>query len=628
LIKRAVSSGVVGGATKWVTWILTTAAALTALLVNARNLGIADWFGVVEMSFANVAAHRVVVTPKAESLYAIGDTAILAATVTNRRGGVLTGAEIRWETSDSSVALVDSSGTVVARGSGQARITAKVRDLTSTATILVRQRPARVIIAGDSLVRLRQGDTSQFAAIALDGRGHRIGHLSPLWRSADPGIASVDSLGTAIGREPGRTRLSVVVEDGMANVWVDVELSASQLAVKDGDGQRALAGRRLAEPIVVQALARGGQPVPGATVTFAVSDGDGTVDPGSATADRDGRVRAYWTLGSRPGPQRLLARITGVDSAFAITAQADPVPGNTRVELIGPVPSGPAGAAIDQPVTLRYTDTTGAALAGIPVAWSLPDGGAVDGAARTDSTGHAAARWTFSNRAGRQRLVAQVGNPRLIPPFTVSATAEAGPPATVAIVSGQQQRGPAGQPLPKPIVLEVSDALGNGIPNAVLSVRTAQGTLTDTAPVTNAQGRATVRWTLGPTAGDQRAEVRLAAVDTVVTLTAKAAAGPPARIAVTSVPPGKGAASGTLGIQATVTDAQGNPVQGVQVSFTATAGSLSPSRFRTDATGKAAVSWTPPRVAGDQRVTAVVSGTRIAATHTMRAPAATIKRRN
>ena len=628
MIKRAVSSGVVGGATKWVTWVLTTAAAVTALLVNARNLGIADWFGVVEMSFANVAAHRVVVTPKAESLNAIGDTAQLAATVTNRRGGVLTGAGITWETDDSSVALVDSSGAVVARGSGRTRITAKVRDLTSSATILVRQRPARVIIAGDSLIRMRQGDTSQFAAIALDSRGHRIAQVSPAWRSADPKVATVDSLGTAIGREPGRTQLSVLVENGSAEVWVDVELSASQLVVRSGEGQKALAGRRLAEPIVIQGLARGGQPVPGATVTLVTPDGDGLVEPGTATADREGRVRAYWTLGSRAGPQRLLARINGVDSAFTITAQADPVPGNTRAELVGTVPSGRAGTTLDQPVTLRYTDTTGGPLAGIPVTWTLPDGGAVDAAARTDSLGNALARWTFSGRAGRQRLVVQVGNPRFIPPFTVSATAETGPASTLSIVSGQSQRGSAGQTLPKGIVLEVSDALGNGIPNAALSVRTAQGSLADTALVTNAQGRATVRWTLGPTAGEQRAEVRVEGVDSVVTLLARATAGAPAKIIVTSVPPAKGAARGALGILATVTDAQGNPVQGAPVSFTTSAGTLSPSRSRTDATGRATVTWTPPRIAGDQKVTAVVTGTRIAATHTMRSPAATLKRRS
>ncbi len=625
-MKRAISSGVLSGSAKWVTWIITTAAAITALLVNARNLGIGHWFGAVEMSFANQAAYRIVVAPRAESLYAIGDTATLAATVTNRRGSVLAGAILDWQSEDSSVVVVDSSGTAVAKGPGKTRVTAKVRDLTASATILVRQHPARVIIAGDSAVRIRQGDTSQFAAIALDARGHRIAALSPIWRSADPAVATVDSLGTAIGREPGRTQLSVLVGEGAADVWVDVELSASQIVVKSGDGQRAQASRRVPEVIVLQALARGGQPVPGAVVTFSVADGDGEIEPASATADKDGRVRATWLLGPRPGPQRLLARIAGVDSAFVINAMADPVPGNTKVELVGTVPATRAGTTIDPPVTLHFSDTSGVALAGLPVVWTLPDGGEVEASARTDSLGNAVARWTLSSRAERQRLLAQVGNPRVISPFTVTVKAEPGPAANLAIVSGQGQRGPAGKPLPKPIVLELTDALGNAIAGGTLSVRTAQGTLADTTPVTNAQGRATVKWTLGPTAGDQRAEVRVRGIDTMVPLVAKAGAGSPATVAVTGIPPAKGVTNGAMSIVATVTDQQGNPVQGAAVSFSTSGGTLAPSRSRTDAAGKATVTWTPPRIAGDQKVTAVVTGTKISATQGVRAPTPAAKR--
>jgi len=43
--RSANSSGVLSGASKWLTWILTTAAALTALIVNARNLGLTAWLG-------------------------------------------------------------------------------------------------------------------------------------------------------------------------------------------------------------------------------------------------------------------------------------------------------------------------------------------------------------------------------------------------------------------------------------------------------------------------------------------------------------------------------------------------------------------------------------------------------
>jgi hypothetical protein len=624
--KQASSSGAFSGAGKWFTWVLTTTAALTALLVNARNLGLAPWLG-VDLGFATHAATRVVVAPRAESLFAIGDTVVLAATVTDRRGTVLTGAQLIWHAEDTNVVDVDSSGAVIARGPGVTRVTARVRDLTASAMVTVVQHPTRVIIAGDSAVKIKQGDTVQLAAVALDARGHRIGQATPRWRTGDSLVVSVDSLGTAIGRSPGRARLWATAGDGGGEVTVEVELTATALTVASGDGQRALAGRRVGDPIVLKALGKGGQAVPGATVSFGTSDGEGLVEPNSATADRDGRVRVNWTLSPHPGPQRLLARLSTTDTVFSVSADADPVPGNTHVELVGTPPSGRVGTALGQPVIIRYTDTTGAALASVPVAWTLLDGGALEASPRTDSLGVAKAHWVLGPRAGPQRLLAQVGNPRTIPAFTLAATALAGPPAAIAVQSGEGQRGTVGGALPKPIVLQLRDSLGNPLSGVAISVRTAQGTVADTDLVTNQQGRAVVRWTLGPTAGDQQVEVRVDGLDGVTRLTAHAAAGNPTKVILTGLTQKNGPA-GALNLIATVTDDLGNPVQGVSVGFSATGGRLSATRSRTDAAGRASATWTSSSTLGEQRITAVVSGTRATATQVVRGSATNAKRRS
>lgn len=624
--RSANSSGVLHGASKWLTWTLTTAAALTALLVNARNLGLTAWFGAVDLSFADHAAYRVVVTPRADSLFAVGDTAVLAATVTDRRGAVLSGAQLRWQSEDTNVVSVDSAGTVVARGPGRGRVTATVRDLTAGAMLSVIQRPTRVLIAGDSTLRIRQGDTLQLAAIALDARGHRIANAQPRWRSGDTSMVQLDSLGTAIARGAGRTRLWATAGEGAAEVAVDVELTASSLAVVSGAGQKTLAGRRLGEPILLQALARGGQPVPGAVVSFGTSDSEGQVEPEQAVADRDGRVRVQWTLSSHAGPQHLIARLPTSDSAFTIAAEAEPVPGNTRIEMVGAMPQGPAGLPLTQPVTLRFTDTAGAALVGVPVTWTLLDGGSIEATARTDSLGGATAAWTLAPRAGRQRLLAQVGNPRTIPAFAITATADPRAAAGIAVVSGQGQVAAAGKPLPKPIILALRDSIGNGIPGVPLVARTATGALADTALVTNAQGRATLRWTLGPTAGDQSVQIRLAGLDSVAEVTAHATAGAVARLAITAVPPVKGTTGNALSIVATVTDAQGNPVPNAAVAFVITGGTPTAARTKSDATGRASVSWVAASP-GQQKVTAAVTGTRIVATIPIRGSVGAAKRR-
>jgi adhesin/invasin len=617
-MKRAANTGgSLHGASRWVTWTLTTAAALTALLVNARNLGLTPWFGLIDLSFADRSAYRVQVSPRADSLTAIGDTTVLAATVTDRRGAVLTGALVHWHTEDSTVAVVDSSGTVVARGPGTARVTASVRQRTGGAMITVVQTPARVLIAGDSSVRVRQGDTVQLAAIALDARGHRIGHATPRWNSGDTSVVSVDSLGTAIGRGSGHTRLRVVAGSTSAELDLEVELSATSLAIIGGSGQHGPAGKRLGDPIVLQLLARTGQPVPGDTVSLSTLDGEGQVDPQTAIADKDGRVRLAWTLGRHPGVQYLVARLAATDSTFSIPAEAEPLPGTVRSELVGDPPAGPAGLTLPEPVTVRFTDTAGTVLAGVPVSWTLLDGGALEGAARTDSVGKVSATWTLSPRAGRQRLLAQIGNARAIPAFTIIATAQPRGAAGIRVLSGQGQVARAGTKLPKPIVVMLTDSVGNGIAGVPIVARTAQGSLAETTGTTNAQGRLALRWTLGPTAGDQTVQVRTAGLDSVAAVEAHAAAGPPAKVAVTAIPPSKGTTGAAVGIVATVTDAMGNPVPNAPVAFVITGGTPTAARTKSDATGKATVSWTPAKP-GPQTVTAAVTGTKIKATAPLR----------
>ncbi len=115
------------GAGKWITASVTTIAALTALLVNAQNLGLGAWLGSHGLGFADYAASRIVLTPRVDSLFSLGDTLILAATVTDRRGAALVGATIIWQSEDSGVVMVDSSGLVVASGPGATRVTASIR---------------------------------------------------------------------------------------------------------------------------------------------------------------------------------------------------------------------------------------------------------------------------------------------------------------------------------------------------------------------------------------------------------------------------------------------------------------------------------------------------------------------
>lgn len=616
--RTASSRGVLTGASKGLTWTLTTAAALFAVLVNARNLGLTDWFGAAGLSFADHAAQRVMVTPRTESLYAVGDTTMLAAIVTDRVGAVLAGAQLRWESQDSNVVAVDSSGAAVARGPGRTLVTARVRDHSASALVSVIPRPVRIIIPGDSALRIRQGDTLQLAAVALDARGHRIVGAAPLWRSADSALVRIDSFGTAIGVGAGITRLRAVAGEGNAEVSVRVDLAPTGLVVLGGAGQHVSAGRRLPDPIVLRAHAALGQSVSDIVVRFTLPEGEGRVEPDSAVTDREGRVSVNWSLSPRAGRQRLTARVAQLDSALLVSAEADPVPGNIRMEILDGDTTGTAGVALPNPIRMRLTDSSGVALDGVPVRWTALDGGSVAGDTRTDSLGVALAHWTLGPRAGRQQLLAQVGNPRAIPGLRIAGYALAGDPAVIALEGGQGQRGRAGEPLAKTVAITVRDRHGNPVAGVtVLPVPDKHSGSADSV-VTDLRGRAVVRWILGTMVGAQSLRLHIAEVDSGRSVHATAGPAEPATITIRELSGKKPAGVAEQRLQANVLDAYGNAVGGVALAITVSSGRLAASRVRSDDSGRATIGWTPARSVVEQRLTVRVVGGIVRATHTLR----------
>jgi len=611
----------VSGAAKRISAIITTGAALAVLLANAQNLGLGAWLGSRGLGFADYAASRIMLMPRVDSMFAIGDTLILAATVMDRRGAALVGASIIWQSEDSGVVMVDSSGLVVARGPGATRVTASVRELTAASRVFVRQRVTGVEISGDTIIRLPEGERVPIAASALDARGFRVRDRAPAWSSSDSTVAAVDSAGQLAARAPGRTTLSASADGHTARTLVEVVLAPASLAIESGDAQRLPAGRRLPRPVVVRVLSRGGRSVPNTLVRLRPEDADAGVEPAERATDAGGRARASWTLSPRPGRQRLLVSVEGLDTVLTVGAEADPVARNTKIEVSGPPPAGGVGTPLAAPVTIRVTDSLGAAVGDVPVTWQALDQGKLEVEGdRTDSLGEARARWTLGPRAGTQRARVQVGNPRTMPPFTVTATAAPGDPAALRVAAGDAQRGPAGRALTKEIVIVATDGLGNAVPGTSVRARPVDGSVADSVVPTDSTGHARFRWTLGRRAGPQRLELRAAGVDSLVVVAARATPLAAANLEFQN-PPATATPGRAIGVTVLVTDPYGNPVADASVTFSAAAGMLSASRVMTDDRGRATTRWTPGAGPGEPALAAVVRGTTVRATHTVRVQA-------
>jgi hypothetical protein len=589
---------------KWGAGSLSAGAALVSILSSVRSIT-----GTQQVRWIGVA-------PAADTAWAIGDTIQLATTLTDAHGGILPGVSVGWTSTDTSVASVDSGGAVIARSGGAATIVAAAGGHIAQARILVRPRPAGIRIFGDTLLRVPEGGATRLVARVVDARRHSVPGQSIAWRSADPSVAAVDSAARLSAVSSGRATLIASSGDLTAELPLEVYPIPSTITLLAGDGQHAPSAHRLSGPVKAQVVSRGGRPMAGVVVRFGVTDGLGRVDRDTDTSDTDGIVQAGWTLGGRPGRQRLQLGVEGDASiATVVVADADPVAENTRIASIGKAPSGRSGEPLPDAVGIRVADSAGTPVADVPVVWEADGGGSIAGdAPRTDSLGEATARWTLGPRSGAQQAYAQVGSSRAVPRFALRATALPGRAAALATVRSAPFRGEAGRALASPVELRVSDRAGNPVPGIPVTLRPSSGSVSMRAPVTDSSGKAAVVWTLGPAAGPQRLLASAPGVDRQVEIAAVARPGKAEKVVLEGVPPSAPAGRALAQpVAIVVSDGYGNAVSGALVVFSSRSGRVTPSRARTDSTGRAAVRWLLGSAPGDQQLEAVVkeSGRRV-----------------
>jgi Bacterial Ig-like domain (group 1)./Bacterial Ig-like domain (group 2). len=603
----------------------STGAALVTVVSALYSYGV---IGKAEShnSIGNLGAAWVGLRPAMDTAFAIGDTTHYAATIADKNGSILVGARPTWTTGDSNVAVVRADGSVIARGPGTTTVSVVVGSLVAHAKIFVRQRVASIAVGGvpaDSFVVVPEGNELKLNALAYDSRGHLVNGRSVEWTVDDSSVAALDKNGALTANAAGHTYVTARIDGTTGRSGISVIATASSLSLVAGTSQHALAGNVLPQQVVVRALNRRGGPAPGQTVTFKLAEGQGSVDPRTAVTDADGRVRATWTLGDYPGRQTLLASVSTVDSALAIVAESDPVAANTRVTALAEKLTGRAGEPLADSVAVRVTDSTGRALADIPVRWTVDDGGTVEGVApRTDSLGVARARWTLAKKTGTQKLRAQVGvgsGARGIAPVTISALALAGAPSGVVIASGDAQRGAAGALLAKPIIVRVVDANGSGVADASVQLAPSSGSVPDSALKTDAQGMARIHWTMGRSAGESSLAVRVDGVKTLTKVVAHVTPAKPANLSFDDAPaPQKHAKAKDRSkhLYAVVTDVYGNPVPDAAMTFTTKSGTVTPARAVSDTRGRAALTWTPGAKPGEQTLTGAVRSTDVKGSYT------------
>jgi hypothetical protein len=170
--------------------------------------------------------------------------------------------------------------------------------------------------------------------------------------------------------------------------------------------------------------------------------------------------------------------------------------------------TGSVGQALANALLVLVT-VDGEPQSGVSVTWSTTDGSVAPTSVATDADGISATTWTLGPTTGAQTAQATLEEASGSPvTFTATATAASATIAMAPAGSGDGQTGEPGQALPDQLrVLVTVD--GEPQENVTVTWSTTGGSVDPTTVATDAEGISATTWTLGPTAGAQRAQATL-----------------------------------------------------------------------------------------------------------------------
>jgi hypothetical protein len=559
----------------------------------------------------------------------------LAVRVTDRHGNPVAGAAVDWSAQTGGGAVLPARSVTGADGIARTRWTLgpAVGGQTARATVAGLAPATFSATAGTGGVTLalakrggdgQRGPVGSLLADSLgvtlqlpDGRG--VSGALVRWSvpagggSVSPGETRTDALGRAgaawrLGTEAGLRQATAAVDAGTLVFTALAESGApAQVAVAGGDGLTGPVGGHLGDSLAARVTDASGNPVAGVTVDWTLLSGNGNLYPEQSTTDAAGIARTMWTLGVNVGAvHRAQAGVAGLPPAtFSATATTAGVTllltrrrGEGQRGFVGTLLADSLG------VVLRLPDGRG--VSGARVVWNTASGSVTPAETRTDGRGRTAAMWRLGPDFGVVQATAAVDEGTLV--FT--ALAENDAPGVLAIVAGDGQTGPVGGAVADSLAVRISGASGS-LAGVVVdwTVAAGEGTVEPARGVTDAQGIARARWTLGPIAGAAHtARATVVGLPPASFSAQGTTAGVPLQLARRGGD-GQRAMAGSLladSLGVTLRLADGRGVAGALVQWSTGSGEVTPAQGRTDAQGRAAATWRLGPAAGLVQATATV----------------------
>jgi hypothetical protein len=355
------------------------------------------------------------------------------------------------------------------------------------------------------------GDPFSFTATARDAQGAVVSATPIVYSALDPVRATLVARtagngNTTSSRGIARILAQLPSGDAADTAYLVVLPRPGALTLVSGGAQTAATGAALAQPVSVRLVATDGQPLAGIAVGVTATSGGGGVVALDSITDAQGLFSFSWTLGGAAGAQTATVTAQGV-TPLVVSATAEALAA-TQVVITQQVGStyqaGDSIPALLAEVRLgngaRDTLYSDSVFLGFAV---NPTGATLSGDTRVRAIAGIARFDNFRiTRAGTgYRLL--VGRPGLDGDTSATIDVTARAASALALVSGGGQSAAPGAALAQPIIVRVADGYDNPVAGFVVSFAPVNGTASAAADTTDADGLASVNWTLATLVGAQ-----------------------------------------------------------------------------------------------------------------------------
>jgi hypothetical protein len=376
-------------------------------------------------------------------------------------------------------------------------------------------------------------EKTEQVTVTLTGRTLK---LAPVWtkqpdKAKEPAV-SITYTGIQVRPATGARRLQTLALAPTVVLFGGAVSSVATTFKSVGETSMVGSAGDTLGPITVELRDQNDARIQGATVTFAVTAGDGSVNEESVETNAQGQASTYWTLGAT-GAQELVASVGGLEVTFTATIGTLTVTsGNAQRALVS--------TSLLDPIVLTVTDENSDPAPNVGVilvANNADDELTVDGDsgttafAVTDANGEISIDWELSTTMGAHSVTVRSGGVNLA---TLTATAQQ--PTTLVKVSGDSpvQSANNGVALMAPIVAQLNDQNGILIEGAELQFATANtdstleiggnGAAATVTGDTDAAGQVSAVWTMGSVDGAHTAMVTVVGFAGVTGITFNATA--------------------------------------------------------------------------------------------------------